>query len=123
MGSDIYTESAVAVRFDDFLNSRKELNKKPFRNVLVDELIESKIVSATDHLGMRNSKSVLVDKLVDLEISQYQGGRDCVILVGVSPRFVHVLANTKIFSVARRGLSPYESLHQSTQVCVSVAQL
>ena len=73
MGSDIYTESAVAVRFDDFLNSRKELNKKPFRNALVDKLIESKMVSATDHLSMRDSRTVLVDKLVGL-ISMSEDG-------------------------------------------------
>ena len=76
MGSDIYTESAVAVRFDDFLNSRKELNKKPFRNSLVDELIENKVVSATDHLSMRGSRTSLVDKLVDLISMSEEGYED-----------------------------------------------
>lgn len=76
MGSDIYTESAVAVRFDDFLSSRKELNKKPFRNALVDELIENKIVSATDHLSMRDSKSVFINKFVDLISMSEEGYED-----------------------------------------------
>ena len=74
MGSDIYTESAVAVRFVDFLD-RKELNKKSFRNTIVDELIKNKIVSATDHLSMRDSKTIFINKLVNL-ISMNDGYED-----------------------------------------------
>jgi hypothetical protein len=74
MGSDIYTESAVAVRFDDFLD-RKEIDKKSVRNDIVDELIKNKIVSATDHLSMRDNKTVFINKLVNL-VSMNDGYED-----------------------------------------------
>ena len=68
MGSDIYTESAVAVRFDDFLNSRKELNKKSLRNAIVDDLIKNDLLveGLVEKLPMRDSKSVFINKFVDL---------------------------------------------------------
>ena len=68
MGSDIYTESAVAVRFDDFLSSRKELNKKSLRNAIVDDLIKNDLVveGLAEKLPMRDSKSVFINKFVDL---------------------------------------------------------
>ena len=67
MGSDIYTESAVAVRFDDFLN-RKELDENYIRNGIVNDLIDNDIVieGLTEKLMMRDSKTALVGKLVDL---------------------------------------------------------
>ena len=55
MGSDIYTESAVAIKLKDFLN-RKELKKKSVRNEIVDELIKTGFISAVGkHLEMRES--------------------------------------------------------------------
>lgn len=77
MGSDIYTESAVAVRFDDFLD-RKELNKKSVINAIVDDLIKAKIIPATNHIGFRKDKYSLAEGLVDL-ISMdegYEGDRE-----------------------------------------------
>ena len=67
MGSDIYTESAVAVRFDDFLN-RKELDENHIRNGIVNDLIGNDIVieGLTQKLMMRDSKTALIGKLVDL---------------------------------------------------------
>ena len=45
MGSDIYTESAIAVRFEDFLN-RKEISLKKNRHKIVNELIEKQLIDA-----------------------------------------------------------------------------
>ena len=45
MGSDIYTESAIAVRFEDFLN-RKEISLKKNRRKIVDELVEKQLIDA-----------------------------------------------------------------------------
>lgn len=65
MGSDIYTESAVAVRFDDFLD-RKELNKKSI-NAIVDDLVKNDlVVEGAEKLSMRDSKAVFINKYVDL---------------------------------------------------------
>ena len=76
MGSDIYTESAVAVRFDDFLN-RKELDENYVRNGIVNDLIGNDIVieGLTQKLMMRDSKTALIGKLVDL-ISMSEGYED-----------------------------------------------
>ena len=77
MGSDIYTESAVAVPFGDFLD-RKELNKKSVINAIVDDLIKAKIIPVTKHMGFRKDKYSLVEGLVDL-ISMdegYEGDRE-----------------------------------------------
>ena len=76
MGSDIYTESAVAVRFDDFLN-RKELDENHIRNGIVNDLIGNDIVieGLTQKLMMRDSKTALIGKLVDL-ISMSEGYED-----------------------------------------------
>lgn len=74
MGSDIYTESAVAVRFEDFLN-RKEIDKKSVRNDIVDELIQNNIVSSLDHLSMRDNKTIFINKLVNL-VSMSDGYED-----------------------------------------------
>lgn len=61
MGSDIYTESAVAIKLKDFLN-RKELKKKSVRNDIVDELIKAGFISAIDdHLEMRESVSNFIE--------------------------------------------------------------
>lgn len=61
MGSDIYTESAVAIKLEDFLN-RKELKKKSVRNDIVDELIKTGFISAVDnHLEMRESVSNFIE--------------------------------------------------------------
>ena len=61
MGSDIYTESAVAIKLKDFLN-RKELKKKSVRNDIVDELIKVGFISAVDdHLEMRESVSNFIE--------------------------------------------------------------
>ena len=76
MGSDIYTESAVAVRFDDFLD-RKELDENHIRNGIVNDLIGNDIVieGLTQKLMMRDSKTALIGKLVDL-ISMSEGYED-----------------------------------------------
>jgi hypothetical protein len=77
MGSDIYTESAVAVRFDDFLD-RKELNKKSVINAIVDDLIKANIIPATNHMEFRKDKYSLAEGLVYL-ISMdegYEGDRE-----------------------------------------------
>jgi len=73
MGSDIYTESAVAVRFSDFLD-RKELDKKSLRNAIVDDLIKNDLVveGLVEKLPMRDSKSVFINKFLDL-ISMIEG--------------------------------------------------
>ena len=76
MGSDIYTESAVAVRFSDFLD-RKELDKKSLRNAIVDDLIKNDLVveGLVEKLPMRDSKNVFINKFVDL-ISMDEGYED-----------------------------------------------
>lgn len=73
MGSDIYTESAVAVRLQDFLD-RKELDKKSLRNAIVDDLIKNDLVveGLVEKLPMRDSKNVFINKFVDL-ISMDEG--------------------------------------------------
>ena len=71
MGSDIYTESAVAIPFSDFLD-RKELNKKSVINAIVDNLIKASIVPATDHMEMRKDKHHFAEGLVDL-VSMIEG--------------------------------------------------
>ena len=75
MGSDIYTESAVAVRFDDFLD-RKELNKKSAINSIVDDLIKAGIVSYKDHMEMRKDKHHFVEGLVNLISMNEEGYED-----------------------------------------------
>ena len=66
MGSDIYTESAVAIRLQDFLN-RKELKKKSVRNDIVDELIKTGVMSAVGrHLEMRESVSNFINEFESL---------------------------------------------------------
>lgn len=77
MGSDIYTESAVAVRFSDFLD-RKELNKKSLRNAIVDDLIKNDLVveGLAEKLPMRDSKSVFINKFVDLISMSEEGCED-----------------------------------------------
>lgn len=60
MGSDIYTESAVAIKLEDFLN-RKELKKKSVRNDIVDELIKTGFISVVDHRKMRESVSNFIE--------------------------------------------------------------
>lgn len=74
MGSDIYTESAVAIPFSDFLD-RKELNKKSVINAIVDDLIKASIIPATNHMGFRKDKYYLAEGLVDL-ISMDEGYED-----------------------------------------------
>ena len=77
MGSDIYTESAVAVRFSDFLD-RKELDKKSVINAIVDDLIKAKIIPVTNHMEFRKDRHSLAEGLVDL-ISMdegYEGDRE-----------------------------------------------
>ena len=71
MGSDIYTESAVAIPFSDFLD-RKELNKKSVINAIVDDLIKASIVPTTDHMEMRKDKYHFAEGLVDL-VSMIEG--------------------------------------------------
>ena len=77
MGSDIYTESAVAVRFSDFLD-RKELDKKSLRNAIVDDLIKNDLVveGLAEKLPMRDSKSVFINKFVDLISMSEEGYED-----------------------------------------------
>ena len=75
MGSDIYTESAVAIKLEDFLN-RKELKKKSVRNDIVDELIKTGVMSAVGrHLEMRESVSNFIDEFESL-ISMEDGYED-----------------------------------------------
>ena len=75
MGSDIYTESAVAIKLEDFLN-RKELKKKSVRNDIVDELIKTGIMSAVGrHLEMRESVSNFINEFESL-ISMEDGYED-----------------------------------------------
>src|SRR5210317_147467 len=75
MGSDIYTESAVAIKLQDFLN-RKELKKKSVRNDIVDELIKTGVMSAVGrHLEMRESVSNFIDEFESL-ISMEDGYED-----------------------------------------------
>jgi len=75
MGSDIYTESAVAIRLQDFLN-RKELKKKSVRNDIVDELIKTGVMSAVGrHLEMRESVSNFINEFESL-ISMEDGYED-----------------------------------------------
>jgi hypothetical protein len=75
MGSDIYTESAVAIKLEDFLN-RKELKKKSVRNDIVDELIKTGVMSALGrHLEMRESVSNFIDEFQSL-ISMEDGYED-----------------------------------------------
>jgi len=75
MGSDIYTESAVAIRLQDFLN-RKELKKKSVRNDIVDELIKTGVMSALGrHLEMRESVSNFINEFESL-ISMEDGYED-----------------------------------------------
>jgi hypothetical protein len=75
MGSDIYTESAVAIRLQDFLN-RKELKKKSVRNDIVDELIKTGVMSAVGrHLEMRESVSNFINDFESL-ISMEDGYED-----------------------------------------------
>ena len=75
MGSDIYTESAVAIKLRDFLN-RKELKKKSVRNDIVDELIKTGVMSAVGrHLEMRESVSNFINEFESL-ISMEDGYED-----------------------------------------------
>ena len=75
MGSDIYTESAVAIKLEDFLN-RKKLKKKSVRNDIVDELIKTGVMSALGrHLEMRESVSNFIDEFQSL-ISMEDGYED-----------------------------------------------
>ena len=75
MGSDIYIESAVAIRLQDFLN-RKELKKKSVRNDIVDELIKTGVMSAVGrHLEMRESVSNFINEFESL-ISMEDGYED-----------------------------------------------
>jgi len=75
MGSDIYTESAVAIKLEDFLN-RKELKKKSVRNDIVDELIKTGVMSAVGrHLEMRESVSNFINEFESL-ISMEDGYED-----------------------------------------------
>ena len=75
MGSDIYTESAVAIRLQDFLN-RKELKQKSVRNDIVDELIKTGVMSAVGrHLEMRESVSNFINEFESL-ISMEDGYED-----------------------------------------------
>ena len=75
MGSDIYTESAVAIKLEDFLN-RKELKKKSVRNDIVDELIKVGVMSAVGrHLEMRESVSNFINEFESL-ISMEDGYED-----------------------------------------------
>jgi len=75
MGSDIYTESAVAIKLQDFLN-RKELKKKSVRNDIVDELIKTGVMSAVGrHLEMRESVSNFINEFESL-ISMEDGYED-----------------------------------------------
>lgn len=77
MGSDIYTESAVAVRFDDFLD-REELNNKSVINDIVDDLIRNDLVveGLVEKLPMRDSKRVFINKFVDLVSMSEEGYED-----------------------------------------------
>ena len=75
MGSDIYTESAVAIPFSDFLD-RKELNKKSVINAIVDDLIKAGIVPATDHMQFRKDKYSLAEGLVGLISMSEEGYED-----------------------------------------------
>ena len=85
MGSDIYTESAVAIKLEDFLN-RKELKKKSVRNDIVDELIKTGVVSAVGrHLEMRESVSNFINEFESL-ISMEDGYGDDRIINGLMIR-------------------------------------
>ena len=77
MGSDIYTESAVAVAFSDFLD-RKELNKKSIINAIVDDLIKNDIVveGLVEKLPLRKDKYHLAEGLVDLISMSDEGYED-----------------------------------------------
>jgi hypothetical protein len=77
MGSDIYTESAVAIRFDDFLD-RKELDKKSTINAIVDDLIKNNIVveGLVEKLPLRKDKYHLAAGLVDLISMSDEGYED-----------------------------------------------
>jgi len=74
MGSDIYTESAVAIKLKDFLN-RKELKKKSVRNNIVDDLIKEGVANASDQSEMRESVSNFIDEFESL-ISMQDGYED-----------------------------------------------
>jgi len=75
MGSDIYTESAVAIKLEDFLN-RKELKKKSVRNDIVDELINAGFISPVDnHFEIRESVRNFIDKFISL-MSMQDGYED-----------------------------------------------
>lgn len=73
MGSDIYTESAVAIKLQDFLN-RKELKKKTVRNDIVDELIRHGISEFNPHY-MRENASHFIEEFESL-ISMQDGYED-----------------------------------------------
>jgi hypothetical protein len=76
MGSDIYTESAVAIRLEDFFN-RKEIKKKSVRNNIVKDIIDE-IGNIPNELDLTRNAGNLKSGLLEL-ISMddgYENDRD-----------------------------------------------
>ena len=73
MGSDIYTESAVAIRLEDFFN-RKDIKKKSVRDNIVDDLLDE-IGNVPNELDLRKNAANLIDGLMGL-ISMGEGYED-----------------------------------------------
>tara|TARA_B100000902_G_C27275445_1_gene898615 strand:+ start:702 stop:1184 length:483 start_codon:yes stop_codon:yes gene_type:complete len=71
MGSDIFTESAVAVELRDFLNV-KAIKKKAVRELIANILYQENIIDDESRCTMTKSKNDFIDTFVS-EISMSDG--------------------------------------------------
>lgn len=72
MGSDIYTESAVAVRLDDFLNV-DAIKKKAARELITNVFYQEKLISDYSFTDMNKSKNLFIETFIH-EMSMSEEG-------------------------------------------------
>jgi hypothetical protein len=76
MGSDIYTESAVAVEFVDFLR-RNEIKKKAVRQIIANVLYQEKYIDEEVFATMIKNRDGFIDTFINalsMEQGEYSSG-------------------------------------------------
>jgi len=75
MGSDIFTESAVAVELETFLNV-DAIKKKAKRQIIANTLYQEKIIDEESLSVMTNNKSDFIETFIS-ELSMSDGYENC----------------------------------------------
>lgn len=70
MGSDIYTESAVAIKLEDFVSEK--INKKSTRAKIVDDFVKAELIKKEDSDKMIESKDYFMQIFMS-EIKMSEG--------------------------------------------------